>query len=317
MLRFEPTAVAIVLVTYNRAILLERNLKSITQMDPKPGKVIVVDNDSSDNTQEVIVEYSQKLNGILVNALQQENTGGAGGFSAGMKIAYESGAEWIWMMDDDVEVIPDALTKLSGWTDRFKHIQGRRYDYDGSEYYWQPRISVPFGIPYLPWAPAGFEKTDHRLMNSGCFEGMFIHRSVVKEIGLPDYRFFIAWDDALYGWLASTVTQGVAVKDIVLRRTRDIKQLNMGSRQLNASSDFYRYYIMRNRGYMVQYYRHHGVHNPFLFGIGTFLTFIKEHIRIWIVERKFGGTGNLWKGWRESRRIMKDKSWQPMPKLGD
>jgi hypothetical protein len=37
-------------------------------------------------------------------------------------------------------------------------------------------------------------------MNSGCFEGMFIHRDVVARLGLPDPRFFIYWDDSVYGW---------------------------------------------------------------------------------------------------------------------
>jgi GT2 family glycosyltransferase len=54
-------------------------------------------------------------------------------------------------------------------------------------------------------------------MNSGCFEGMFIHRDIVGQIGLPDPRFFIYWDDQTYGWLASRVTTSVIVNEFVLR----------------------------------------------------------------------------------------------------
>ena len=52
----------------------------------------------------------------------------------------------------------------------------------------------------------------------------------------------------MYGWLASRKTRSVIVNEFVLRRTREIKQWDMGIRHLNASSNAYRYYIMRNRG---------------------------------------------------------------------
>src|SRR5690606_18832542 len=105
---------------------------------------------------------------------------------------------------------------------RFKNIQGRRFDYDGSVFYWQYRQSIRLGIP-IPWAPSSFDSSGYHRMNSGCFEGMFIHRSIVQQIGLPDPRFFIYWDDAVYGWLASRKTKSVAVNDITLRRTRELK----------------------------------------------------------------------------------------------
>jgi hypothetical protein len=121
-------------------------------------------------------------------------------------------------------------------------------------------------------------------MNSGCFEGMFIHRDIVGRIGLPDPRFFIYWDDQTYGWLASRITTSVIVNEFVLRRTREIKQWDMGIRHMNASSNAYRYYIMRNRA-IIKRYRSLGVYNPVLFGFGTALTFGKELIRLLFVER--------------------------------
>ncbi len=233
-----------------------------------------------------------------------------------MRVAYELGSTWIWLMDDDVEVIPDGLAKMGKWAPRFKSIQGRRYDYDGSEFYWQYRIAERMGIP-IPFAPAGFDESGYKPMNSGCFEGMFIHRDVVREIGLPDPRFFIYWDDQLYGWLASRKTQSVIVDEFVLRRTREIKQWDMGIRHLNASSNAYRYYIMRNRAIIKRYYRALGVYNPLLFGLGTFMTFCKELIRLVFVERTIRGTSNLFRGIRDGRKIAKDPSWRPMAPLAD
>lgn len=170
------------------------------------------------------------------------------------------------------------------------------------------------GIP-IPFAPSGFDSSGYKEMNSGCFEGMFIHRSIVKQIGLPDPRFFIYWDDQMYGWLASRKTTAVIVDEFVLRRTREIKQWDMGVRHMNASSNAYRFYIMRNRAYIKQYYRVHDNYNPVLFGLGTAMTFAKELIRLLFVERTVRGTSNLFRGLREGGRLGRDRTWQPMAPL--
>lgn len=312
---FDPASATIAIVTYNRSGLLTRLLESIVAMDPKPGRVVVVDNASVDDTAEVVESFRERVGPAeLVYRRMDTNTGGSGGFSEGMRVAYELGSEWVWLMDDDVEVIADGLAKMGRWAPRFKSIQGRRYDYDGSEFYWQYRISESLGIP-IPFAPAGFDASGYKPMNSGCFEGMFIHRDIVRQIGLPDPRFFIYWDDQTYGWLASRTTQSVIVDEFVLRRTREIRQWDMGIRHMNASSDAYRYYIMRNRAHIKQYYRALGVHKPVRFALGTALTFGKELIRLVFVERKVRGTSHLFRGLRDGRAIARDTAWQPMPPL--
>ncbi|GAA1956215.1 glycosyltransferase family 2 protein [Microbacterium aquimaris] len=283
-------------------------------MEPKPGRVIIIDNASEDDTESVVESFGERLGTELVYRRLAENTGGSGGFSEGVRTAYELGSEWIWLMDDDVEVISDGLAKMGRWTGRFKSIQGRRYDYDGSEFYWQYRVAERMGIP-IPFAPAGFDDSGFKPMNSGCFEGMFIHRDIVQRIGLPDPRFFIYWDDQLYGWLASRETTSVIVNEFVLRRTRAIRQWDMGIRHMNASSDTYRFYIMRNRALIKQYYRSEGVYVPVLFGIGTALTFAKELIRLLFVERTTRGTSHLWRGLAEGRKISRDRSFARMAPL--
>ena len=312
--QFAPSSATIAVVTFNRSGLLTRLLTSIAAMDPKPGHVVIIDNASTDDTTDVVESFRESIGTEIVYRRLDTNTGGSGGFSEGMRIAYELGSTWIWVMDDDVEVMPDGLARMGAWAPRFKSIQGRRYDFDGSEFYWQYRIAERLGIP-IPFAPSGFDASGYKEMNSGCFEGMFIHRDIVGRIGLPDPRFFIYWDDQTYGWLASRVTTSVIVNEFVLRRTREIKQWDMGIRHMNASSDAYRYYIMRNRALIKQYYRAHGVYHPVAFGLGTALTFGKELIRLAFVERKLSGTSNLFRGLRDGRKIARDPEWKPMPAL--
>src|SRR5947209_6687626 len=97
-----------VVVTFNRKALLEQNLAALDASKPKPDHVLVIDNASTDGTPEMVRE---KFPWADLRTLP-ENVGGAGGFHAGMQTAYDGGAEWIWLMDDDTIPQPDSLAKL-------------------------------------------------------------------------------------------------------------------------------------------------------------------------------------------------------------
>src|SRR6476620_9663361 len=90
---------AAVVVTYNRVDKLGRVLDSILAQSRPIDKLIVVDNASTDSTPALLSVYDDDPR---IEVLRLEtNTGGAGGFSAGMERAYERGADWVWIMADD------------------------------------------------------------------------------------------------------------------------------------------------------------------------------------------------------------------------
>lgn len=322
--------VAIVVVTYKRQQLLSELFDSLMELETAPWRVVVVDNENASETADLVEAYRRRVASgspavaaawpegadSFVYAPQQENTGGSGGFYAGVKCAYEAGAEWFWLMDDDVTVMPDALEKLAKWAPRYGVVQGSRLDFDGGSFYWQYHFVESLGI-YDPFATAKFDGSGAKRTNTACFEGGLFSRDVVRQIGFPDRRFFIYWDDCVYGYLASKVTESAVVEDVILRRAREVKNWEVtGTRQLNSSSDMTRFYIMRNRGYMARYLKLHGDYNPVGFALGTVLSFAKEFIRLATVDRAHFGSGakRLVAGWQESRKIIHDATWQPMPK---
>lgn len=330
----EMDRLAIVVVTFKRQNLLKVLFDSYLELTRAPWRVIIVDNEDSAETRDMVRELGRRTDALwgvdadrpdaeggtarVVYAPQADNLGGAGGFSAGVKRAWELGAQWFWVMDDDVKVLPDALEKLAPWAREHDVVQGSRLDYDGGPFYWQYRFMVSLGIPN-PVAPAAFDESGFRPMNTLCFEGGLFSRRIVGEIGFPDPRFFIYWDDTVYGYLASKVTEPVVVADLILQRTRDIANWDIaGLRQLNGTSDMTRYHIMRNRGYMMQYFRRNGDYNRFVFGIGTAATFAKEVIRLVAVDRTFKtGFPALVRGMLDARKIYRDRTWSPMPALGE
>ena len=313
---------AIVIVTYERQQLLKVLLDSVAALQTPVSHVVVVDNESSDETKQLVSDFSAKLDQTKVHYHPTEtNVGGAGGFSAGVNIAMGLDVEWIWVMDDDVRVLPHATVRLAPWlADAVEKdtrvLQVGRRDITGKAFYWQSYFNITFGVPN-PLSPPGFKPGERsRVINTMCFEGGIVHRSIVDEIGLPDARFFIYWDDTIYGYLASKHTKPILLDERLIERTRALHNLKIGRiRRLNETSDMTRYYIMRNRGYMAQYFKVHGDLRPVLFGIGTIMTLGKEIIRLRLANDFRFGLRQLMNGLRDSRPLRRDKTWQPMPPL--
>lgn len=100
--------VAAVVVTYNRKDLLADCLNALLAQTRSLDEVIVVDNASTDGTGEMIRnEFTD-----VTYASLPENSGGAGGFHQGIKMACQKGYDWIWCMDDDGLPARNALEKL-------------------------------------------------------------------------------------------------------------------------------------------------------------------------------------------------------------
>lgn len=326
---------AIVIVTFKRQELLSQLLDSIEKSSVAPWRVVVVDNENAQLTADIVRDFEARANALwgstgddpddeggtsrVVYLPMEENTGGAGGFSAGVRRAYELGAEWFWVMDDDVAIEPDGLAVLARWSKESDAIMGTRRDFDGGHFFWQHRFWTGLAI-YNPFSRDGWRPGErYKLCNVLCFEGSFFSRRVVQKAGLPDPRFFIYLDDACFGYVASKVTDVYYIPDVVLSRRREVANKEIGSvRQLNSASDMTRYYITRNRAYLARYFQVYGDYNPALYTVGTLANFAKELLRILIVDRSHlrSGWSRLWAGYVESRRILRDPGWEPMPPLG-
>ena len=101
----ENGRLAVVLVTYNRADMLAKCLASLHSQSRQADRVYVVDNASTDHTPETLAHLTWPATVITM----QSNTGGAGGFSAGLEKAYNDGFDWILLIDDDVLLDRDCL----------------------------------------------------------------------------------------------------------------------------------------------------------------------------------------------------------------
>jgi rhamnopyranosyl-N-acetylglucosaminyl-diphospho-decaprenol beta-1,3/1,4-galactofuranosyltransferase len=230
----DPTvseSVAIVVVTFNRADLLERMLLGLAELERPADAVIVVDNASSDRTAEVLA--ASTLPGLQV-ITSTENLGGAGGFRTGVEAAWHGGYDRIWLMDDDVIPAPDCLTVLLAQDPAVSDClmavregtQGELAEYAALRFdLTNPLRIKPKTASVVSTYPSRAAMPERVALENVAFEGFMVRRSVVAEIGLPDASFFIFYDDVDYALRARATGRTIwGVRDARLIRQIDFSQ---------------------------------------------------------------------------------------------
>ena len=233
--------VAVVVVTHNRADLLVGMLDGLAAQTHRPDAIIVVDNVSTDHTRAVLDARDDLPLHVTTT---ETNLGGAGGFHLGVRAAYDSGFDRIWLMDDDVVPAPDCLAALMAVDEDC--LIAVRQDLSGTLV---EKAAVHFDLrnPLVVRPKRSTVDTTYAdrasmpplvEVQNVAFEGFMIRRSVVGEIGFPDPEFFIFYDDAEYAVRARLAGRRIwAVRDAVLVRQLDFNQQH----DLSGWKGFYMY----------------------------------------------------------------------------
>lgn len=233
MTQSETLKIAAVIVAFNRKDMLAQCLKGLLAQSRPVSHVFVVNNASTDGTKEFL-DAAYGDNPLFTLCHLPTNTGGAGGFNKGMELASTEGFDWYWMMDDDVVPQPDCLATLMTFTDTSKCLHPRKRYLDGTDFAWFGKFNPASGRIHFK-SEAGIWTEPAVEVNFGCFEGMLVADEIVKKIGLPDKKYFISYDDRIYGYLASKHTKVLYVRDAFMS-----KLIKKDPNTFSAFSFFYR-----------------------------------------------------------------------------
>ena len=191
-----------VVVTYNRLDKLKKALAAYENSTILPEYLVVVDNHSDDGTAEYLDVWKSTGPAEMKKEVitLPENTGGSGGFYTALKRAAELPAEWIWVADDDAYPERDCLEKLAAY--RKAHPSERIAALcasvltDGKVDTWHRRtLGKTVGIIRERLVPAEAYIEPFRI-DLYSFVGTLLRKSALKQAGLPNKDFFIAYDDS-------------------------------------------------------------------------------------------------------------------------
>lgn len=189
------------IVTYNRSKLLERCLKAVGSQSRAPDHIIVVNNGSTDNTEEL-------LRAQHTHFITQPNIGGAGGFKRAIDYALESNFDAVWLMDDDGYPASSALELLErNFATGLTCISSVVLREDEPS-----RFVFPFpvldrrGLPVIFGRPrklATLDQLRHAAAGESypfahLFNGALIRTDVIRHIGNVNSDFFLMGDEVDY-----------------------------------------------------------------------------------------------------------------------
>ena len=214
------TTVAAVVVTFNRKELVTQCLDRLAHQTRPLDRIYVIDNASTDGTKERLAERGFLSRPDISYVRLDKNSGGAGGFHEGMRLAHEAGFDWIWIMDDDGEPTTDSLALMTPLFDRTDLVAV------------MPMIADANGDPDFSAPHRGFMKTRSEIVdgemgrsltradiagksevdiNYYSFVGPCFPRWVIDRVGLPLRQFFIHYDDIEFSQRIAPLGRAIVV----------------------------------------------------------------------------------------------------------
>jgi len=258
-----------IIVTCNRKELLLECLESVIKQTYVLKGIILVDNASTDGTEEEIKKRGYLDNFSIKYIKMKKNTGGSGGFYEGLRLAKQYKCDWIWLMDDDTIPTRTCLEKLiaaNKIVDEYKTAKNIKKEAKISffasaiygpekEFMNLPQISTkPSKNGYAYW----YQFLEKGLVNieNATFVSILIKKEAVLQCGLPCKDYFIWGDDSEYT-MRLTKYYGDAYfvgNSVAIHKRKNAKKLSLDSETDCKRIDMY-HYLYRNQAINYRYYK--------------------------------------------------------------
>lgn len=242
-------------VTYNRTSTLFRCLESLCKQTKPVYKILIIDNNSGIKEKEILKQFADKYDCIDVLWLS-ENTGGAGGFEAGMKAARERyDADWYWIMDDDAYPCPDCLEQLLNYQQHLPNVGGicpLIYGIDLQEYQFYHHKRLEGWMLNERQIVYKYEELEDVVqVDANAFVGPLFSRKAVEAVGIADGSLFIYGDDTEYTYRVSRKFGVYVVRNAIIEH----QDPPLSNNYMAPDAWWKEYYSIRNKYFLIREFK--------------------------------------------------------------
>jgi GT2 family glycosyltransferase len=240
--------IAVVIVNWNGKSLLDTCLTSVSAQTRQPERVIVVDNGSTDGSSAHIRAVWPAVHLVPL----AKNVGVAAGNNVGLEAALALGASRILFLNNDAEMMPDALALLASELERgaaglwavapkilYRREPGRIWS-AGGEFNWWRGLSRDRGTNELDLGQYD-APVDIDYANTCC---LLVRSEAFQRVGWMDEAYFMYFDDSDFS--ARLRRTGGRIRYVPAARVlHDVHRNSQGGPA--RPSLFALYYTTRNR----------------------------------------------------------------------
>ncbi|KYH27952.1 glycosyltransferase family 2 protein [Clostridium colicanis] len=244
----------VVIVTYNRKILLVEAIKSLLNQTYKVKKIVIIDNNSNDGTEDELKKEGLINNEIITYIRLDNNLGGSGGFYEGLKIIIDDNdLDWIALSDDDAiydnkyfEVMSTYIKTNS--KDNLAALTGKVIEHNEINTQHRRILINNLTFKQIPVKEENYKLNSFQY-DVFSFVGCVINANYIKKAGLPIKEYFIWYDDTEYSLRIRKYGKIINLNDaIIYHKTPAI---NKNDNLLIYKPNWKEYYGLRNSQHMM------------------------------------------------------------------
>lgn len=221
-------------------------IESLLKISYSNYKIVVVDNNSEDESVEMLNKMYQGID--IIHVIEsKENFGFSGGNNLGIKYALENNCKYVLLLNNDTVVEQNFLDSIINvmeqdseagiYTGKINYYSNKnKIWFGGGKFIWWKGNSEHIGCNEKD--DGSFDLTQKITFATGCY--MLMKASVIKKVGLMPEKYFLYYEDTEYS--NRFIRQGYNIvyypQSIIYHKV---------SASTGIQSDLSQYYINRNR----------------------------------------------------------------------
>ena len=238
--------VSIVLTVYNAESYIEGCLDMITGQTLRDIQIICVDDGSTDNSSQIIEQYAQKDDRIVL--IREKNAGAGAARNRGMQ---EATGKYILFLDCDdfyePEMVEKAFRRAEEEQAEIVIYKSDQYNMDTEEYVYEKWAMIEWALPpYEPFNRRQISTNIFRAFVGWAWDKLYLREFVMKnDLKFQEQR---TTNDALFVFSALVLAERICtVSEILIHRRVDTRDSLSKTREKSWDNFYHRLLSHRQR----------------------------------------------------------------------